>query len=59
MKDCKLCGAQTEDIFFELETMVIDMIRKENPEWVEADGVCKRCIEHYKGLDDAFEILDS
>ena len=27
---------------------VIDQIKKEHPEWVESDGVCKPCAEYYK-----------
>lgn len=27
---------------------VIDQIKKEHPEWVEADGACKPCAEYYR-----------
>ena len=28
---------------------VIDQIKKEHPEWVAEDGVCKPCSEYYRG----------
>ena len=58
MNNCKICHTETDNLYFELEGMVINMIRKENPNWIESDGGCKRCVEYYKNLDDAVEILD-
>ena len=30
------------------EEHIIDVIKKKYPNWVEADGVCKKCYEYYK-----------
>lgn len=27
---------------------IIDVIKKQHPEWVEKDGICRRCYEYYK-----------
>ena len=35
------------------------MIKKNNPEWVEADGSCQKCVAHYKSLDQMIEQVDS
>ena len=58
MITCKLCDENGECLDQEIEDIVIEMIKKENPQWVESDGACTRCISHYSGLDDAVEIFD-
>ena len=30
------------------EEHIIDVVKKEHPDWVEKDGLCKRCHEYYK-----------
>ena len=30
------------------EEHIVDVIKKNHPEWVEADGICKKCYEYYK-----------
>jgi len=30
------------------EEHIIDVVKKSHPDWVEQDGLCKRCYEHYK-----------
>ena len=56
MQECVLCKKDVMAIYRELEKSVIEMIKRENVEWVEADGACPKCIEYYKGLDDMVEI---
>ena len=51
MAPCKLCDDSTDDLVKDIEASVIDMIRKQRPEWVEADGSCKKCISYYDNLD--------
>lgn len=49
---CPLCGNRMErDLVLYLdhtEQHVIEQIKKEHPEWVEADGVCRPCSEYYR-----------
>lgn len=49
---CPLCGRTMERnlVLFLSHTdeHIIDKIKEEHPEWVEADGVCKPCAEYYK-----------
>ena len=51
MKHCILCDKETGTLEHEIESSVIEMIRKNNPEWVEDDGSCKTCIAYYMSLD--------
>ncbi len=51
MDPCKLCDDSTDDLVKDIEASVIDMIRKQRPEWVETDGSCKKCISYYENLD--------
>ncbi len=30
------------------EAHIADEIKKNHPEWVEADGVCRKCLAHFK-----------
>jgi len=30
------------------ESHIIDVIKKKHPEWIDADGICKRCYDYYK-----------
>jgi len=30
------------------EDHIVDEVKKKNPNWVEADGICKKCYEYYK-----------
>lgn len=49
---CPLCGRTLErNLVLYLghtDQHVIDKIKEEHPEWVEANGVCKPCAEYYK-----------
>lgn len=58
MAVCKLCGKPTESLYHVTEQLVLDMIRRDHPDWVEADGSCRRCVEYYEGLDDALKVED-
>lgn len=35
------------------EIFLRDSIRKENPEWIDDDGECKKCDDYYDSLIDA------
>lgn len=30
------------------EKHIVDAIKEKHPEWVETDGMCKKCYEYYK-----------
>ena len=30
------------------EEHIIDVVKKNHPAWIEKNGLCKRCYEHYK-----------
>ena len=49
-----VCGeavsAEIANLHALAEEWVIDQIRNEHPEWVEDDGLCPRCMEHYLSL---------
>jgi len=52
MENCVLCNESTVDTLAEqIESSVLDMIKKHNPEWVETDGSCKKCVTYYENLD--------
>ncbi len=54
-KRCPLCKQEIEermlDIHVRKERVVIDLIKKKHPEWVEEDGACPRCIEYYRVIE--------
>ena len=30
------------------EEHIIDVIKEKHPDWIESDGICKKCYEYYK-----------
>ncbi len=56
-KNCTLCHQDTEDLYHIAEQYVLNIIKKEHPEWVDQNGACIKCIEHYKALDNAIKIV--
>lgn len=30
------------------EEHIVDIIKKKHPEWVEKNGICRKCYEHYE-----------
>ena len=51
---CPTCGNKMARdlavIMLHTEGHIVDVIKKKHPDWVEADGICKRCYEHYKKM---------
>ena len=49
---CPICGKTiSRDLLVVIshaEGHIIDVIKKEHPDWVELDGICKKCYEYYK-----------
>ncbi|RMG51917.1 MAG: hypothetical protein D6723_09720 [Acidobacteria bacterium] len=49
---CTICGRTISDreLHEALENHIIDAIGQEHPEWIESDGACSRCVEHYRSI---------
>src|SRR6267142_5509545 len=49
---CSLCGAQVEGRTLaspqKLENKILDLIRKDRPEWEGKRGICANCLEQYR-----------
>jgi len=49
---CSLCGqvvlSDLKKYFDHTEDHIIDIIKKDHPNWVAEDGMCLKCQEHYK-----------
>ena len=56
MTPCKLCDGDAMAIVHIAERWLLDLIRRENPLWVERDGACPKCIEYYRDLDNTVEL---
>ncbi len=50
MKYCKACSKEVEQVLYDLDAEIIKAIVQENPGWVEADGVCTKCLDYYRSL---------
>lgn len=53
MPKCPLCHKETDTLYHIAEQAVIDLIKRDHPEWVQPDGACAKCVEYYESLDDA------
>ena len=51
MEYCKLCDKPAKVIVEQIESSVLEMIKRHNPEWVEEDGSCEKCVSYYEKLD--------
>ena len=51
---CQICESDIDPkslhIHREAEAWVLDRIKEANPEWVEENGSCPRCVEYYRTL---------
>ena len=56
MEDCVLCNETVESLEEQIDAVVIDMIRKNHPDWVETDGSCEKCASYFASLDQIVEI---
>lgn len=55
---CPLCNKPVDSIEHITEQWLLDVIRKEHPEWIEKNGLCTKCIAYYRNLDNVFEQED-
>lgn len=48
---CPLCNDAVDKLLYrfhiESERKVIGLIKEQNPEWTETDGICSRCVDYY------------
>lgn len=49
---CSICGQVVEtdlhDFVEHTEGHIVEVIRQEHPEWSEKNGMCRKCLEHYR-----------
>jgi uncharacterized membrane protein len=50
--NCSLCGSEVEGRMLaspqKLENRILDLIRKDRPEWEAKRGICPNCLEQYR-----------
>ena len=56
MDNCVLCKEDAPSLDEKIEDLVMDMIKRNNPNWVESDGACKRCVVYYENLSKIVEV---
>ena len=49
---CPTCGEKVpRDLLVFLshtEDHIVDVVKRQHPDWIEGDGFCKRCYNYYK-----------
>ena len=49
---CSVCKEEVEgDLLIYVdhtEKHIVDEIKANHPQWAESDGMCKKCIDHYR-----------
>ena len=55
---CPLCNCETDDLNNIVEYELLQMIKRDHPEWVESDGSCQKCAEYYDSLDAMVEVIE-
>lgn len=48
---CPACGQVSSEIpvFVDhTERHIIDLLKNDHPDWIEKDGMCKKCLEYYR-----------
>lgn len=57
---CQICDRDIDDFasitHIKAEEYIIDLIRRDHPEWKEQDKTCHACIEYYRKLVKETEI---
>ena len=57
---CQICDRDIDDFasitHIKAEEYIIDLIRRDHPEWKEQDKTCHVCIEYYRKLVKETEI---
>ena len=51
---CPICDREVDDAIIpfhkNVEKQMLDLIKSQNPRWIESDGSCPKSIEFYKSL---------
>jgi len=51
---CQICDREIDDFasiaHIKAEEYIINLIRRDHPEWKEKDKTCHKCIEYYRKL---------
>jgi hypothetical protein len=55
---CPVCNTKTDDLSYSLELEIMNMIKRDNPQWVESDGSCGQCTKYYESLDTIVEVIE-
>jgi hypothetical protein len=55
---CPLCNTETDNLNNILERETLNMIKRDNPDWIETDGSCQKCTDYYNSLDDIVEVIE-
>ena len=55
---CALCGHEAANVGELAKDFVIDLIRRDHPEWVREDGACPKCLAYYASLEDVVHAPD-
>jgi len=49
---CSVCNESIKDDLLvyinHTESHIIDEIKTKHPDWVEQDGICRKCVDYYK-----------
>ncbi|MBI4982492.1 MAG: hypothetical protein HZC15_05095 [Candidatus Omnitrophica bacterium] len=57
---CQICDRDIDDFVsishVKAEEYLIELIRKDHPEWNESSKACKKCVEYYRKLVKETEI---
>jgi len=51
---CQICGKDVDDsvglAHIKAEEYIIELIRKDHPQWNKGKGTCDLCVEYYREL---------
>ncbi len=57
---CQICGKDVDDAIgiahIKAEEYILELIRKDHPEWDKTKGTCDLCVEYYRELIKRSEI---
>ena len=51
---CPVCEREVDDAIIpfhkSVEKQILNVIKENNPRWIESDGSCPKAVEYYKSL---------
>jgi hypothetical protein len=57
---CQICGREVDEsaalMHVKTEEYLLELIRRDHPEWKEAHGTCRHCVDYYRALVNKAEI---